>query len=368
MISQSVIDDLQRSAFEAAAGPGAWSTFVRQVADRFGASSAYLRSSSPHDQGSFWVDTGVDDSAKQAYLSHWGAQDPWAAHPRGHAISRSGRCFIGSHIVPTRDLGRTAFHADFGRRVGLTHVMSAMVEDGSRGPQTKLALFREDGRDDFTEEQLRAFEALQPALRCALQSHWFLSGMAAHRSGMEGTLDALPSAVFVLTASGRVLFCNDRARELPPGMVRLRLGELRGVGPVDTGELHAALRMTSAGMPQALPFWVAEGDGVRTGTLHLSRLQAGSFTGGEAWPGAEILAVIRLDNRDAIRRARTRAVVQCYRLTGAEEKVLNALARGLTPQEAAAELAVSMNTMRTHVRHLLQKVRGRRIGDVLNLL
>lgn len=369
MITDDVLDGLQRSACVAGSTPGGWNTFLGQLTEAFGASSACLRSSRQQDPGSVWIAFALHASVRDAYVFRWAMHDPWASHPRGHAMSRAGRCLIGSHLVPPRELRRTAFHADFARHVGLTHVMSAMVEDGSAGPPpTKLSLFREDTREDFTNEQLRAFETLQPTLRCGLHSHWLLANTGAGKAAIECTLNALPSAVLVLSATGRVLFANSRARELPAGSVRLVSGALHGVGQIEAGELSASLRMTLAGAPQSLPFWLSDKDEVQTGNLLLSLLASDDFSYFRVWPSAKILAEIRLDSRDTARRARIRALVQKHCLTSAEERVVRALARGLTPEEAAGELHVSMNTMRTHLRHVIQKVRGRRIGDVLNLL
>ena len=214
----------------------------------------------------------------------------------------------------------------------------------------------------------RPFATRQPKLRCALHSHWFQAEPAGSKAGLEATLDALPESIFVLGGPGRILFANARAHELPTSALAVAHGELRGVGHVDAAELRALLRMTRAGVAQAVPFWAPDGDDFPTGALHLRLLAMEGFAYGGVWPGADVLAVVRLDQRDAIRRARIRAVVQRYGLTCAEEKVLHALARGLCPDEAAGELGVSMNTVRTHIRHVLQKVRGRRIADVLNLL
>jgi DNA-binding CsgD family transcriptional regulator len=78
--------------------------------------------------------------------------------------------------------------------------------------------------------------------------------------------------------------------------------------------------------------------------------------------------MLELDDREVSRRSRTRGIVARYALTAAEEKVLNGLVRGRTPEEAAAELGITMNTIRTHVRHILQKTGSRRIADLLNLI
>ncbi len=49
-------------------------------------------------------------------------------------------------------------------------------------------------------------------------------------------------------------------------------------------------------------------------------------------------------------------VAEAFHLTGGETRVLEQLCQGATAQEAAVELRSSVETIRTHIKHLYQKV------------
>lgn len=49
-------------------------------------------------------------------------------------------------------------------------------------------------------------------------------------------------------------------------------------------------------------------------------------------------------------------VAEAFRLTASEVRVLEQLCRGVTAQEAAVELGLSVETIRTHIKRLYQKV------------
>ena len=51
-----------------------------------------------------------------------------------------------------------------------------------------------------------------------------------------------------------------------------------------------------------------------------------------------------------------------------EEAVLSLLAAGIAAEEIAARQAVRLSTVRTHIRHLLEKTGTRRILDLVQML
>jgi DNA-binding CsgD family transcriptional regulator/PAS domain-containing protein len=364
---------MRLTAFEASTDSSRWSVLVEDIRRSFGATSAYFRSpSSPGKPAAiWWVDTGTDAATRTAYVQQWGLQDPWAIHPMGHGRSATGRCFIGSQILPWQDLVNTGFYNDFGRAVGLKGVLSAMVEDGSGNsvaPQTKLALFRADGLPEFDEQQLRAFQALQPALRRALHSYWAFQHWRAAQSAMAQTLDAMPSPMCVLRRDRTIEYVNAAAKALEgQSILRFLGGKLGQVAQILESQLLASLNLAFAGIPQEIGIWMPRRNGFATAALHLTRILPDSPIACQ-WHHADVLMVIHFDNAARTKETRLQAISARYGLTLAERQVLRRLANGESAQAVAQAQGVGLPTVRTHIRHLLDKCHAARLVDLLRLV
>ena len=61
-------------------------------------------------------------------------------------------------------------------------------------------------------------------------------------------------------------------------------------------------------------------------------------------------------------------LARLYGFTAREAGVAALLLQGLSPKEAADELAMTENTVRTHIRHLFDKTGVERLADLVRLL
>ena len=62
------------------------------------------------------------------------------------------------------------------------------------------------------------------------------------------------------------------------------------------------------------------------------------------------------------------ALAELYGLTAAERKVLELVAEGATPQDAADRLSVSLATVKTHLQHVFAKTNTGRQVDLVRLV
>jgi DNA-binding CsgD family transcriptional regulator/PAS domain-containing protein len=371
MIDDDALRRMKLAAYEAAGDSAGWDAFLETVRVGFGATSACLRSMKPETgDAELWVESGTDPATKPSYIGHWGAQDPWVAHPLGHGSSRAGRCFIASQIIPWPELERTAFYNDFARTAGIKSVMTAMVEDGcvaSMGRQAKLAVFREPRLPDFDSHQLEAFKALQPALRKALHMHIATRQMRVPDNPVEETLDAIPTAIFVLRPDGRVDYANPAARALwGSGALSKEFARVAGTARVSGSRWVDALAAAAAGTPQEFGLCTAETGTVGTATVILSRLPPDSPLA-VLWHKDGILAIVQRENADRARETRLNALAGRYGLTPSEVQVLKLLAEGQSVEVLARSQRVRVSTVRTHIRHLLEKTYTSRTVDLVRL-
>lgn len=372
MIDDASLTRLKLAASEAAADPSLWQPYVADLARCLGATSVHFRTPDPPGAAGapWWVAHGAAPELLDEYARHWGAHDPWANHPRGHKASTVGRCYIGSEFLSWRELQRTPFYNEFGRRAGLKGVVSALVDDGGDGlgAVTKIALFREDGQPEFEPEQQRALQHLQPSLRRALRSQWAFRRVQAQASAIEQTLQALPHAVFVLAANAELAHANSHGRRLEAdGVLRTRGRRVTGLAQLADRHIGHLVAAAGAGIVQECGLWLAGGTEFRTGHVLLSALAPGSPLAAN-WPRAAVLMAVQWDDPVRTRRARLEALCSRTRLTLAEQQVLKGLLAGSTAEEIAQAQGVQMCTVRTHVRRLLEKTYTRRVVDLVRLV
>ncbi len=373
MIDDVALQRMRLTAYEAASDSSRWTALVHDIRACFGASSVYFRSPAGPGQAPrvWWVDSGTAASTKAQYVQQWGRHDPWAIHPQGHNRSASGRCFIGSEILPWKDLVRTAFYNDFGRHAGLKGVMSAQVDDGKSGsgvPQTRLALFREPGLPEFDPLQLRAFQSLQPAFRRALHHYWAFERLRTEVTAVERTLEAMPSPLWVLRRDRTVDFANAAAVALGgQGVVRCIAGKLVNVAQLQGTRLLDLLDLAGSGIAQEVGLWMPQPIGFSTAALRLTSVLPESPVTSR-WPHADVLMMLQLDNAARTKEARLQAISARCGLTAAEQLVLRRLANGEPAHAVAHAQNVGLPTVRTHIRRLLEKSYSKRLVDLLRLV
>lgn len=373
MIDDSAMQRMNLAAFEAAGDGSRWAALLEDMRTSFGATSVCLRvpASDGECSAGWWEDAGVDPGQKKSYLTQWGARDPWASHPSGHRISKVGRCFIGSAILPWKDLERSTFYNEFGRGEGFKGVMTALVEDGkhvSGAPEIKLALFRANGLPEFEPALLHRFEALQPALRRALHGYWALRNIRLSSSAVQEAFDAMPSPVLVLRRDRTVDHMNAKAAVWErDGRIKSPtslLTQLAHLGSVDLDELIGA---AERGINQEVALWFMDGARLETAILHISRIVRTS-TMRACWPRSDVLLVIQRQDATRVKKARIQGMASHYRLTAAEVKILALLADGAPVEQIAVKAGIRITTARTHMRHLLDKTGCTRIYDLLRMV
>jgi DNA-binding CsgD family transcriptional regulator len=373
VIDDEVLTRLKLTAYEAASDGARWQCFLDDLRRCFGATSAHLRVTPPpgHKGELWWVESGIDPEVKIQYSTHWGAHDPWGLHPDGHKRSTTGRCYVGSQILPWSDLVKTAFYNDFGRFSGLKGVMSAMVEDGGhsgRAPETKLVLFRDPVLPEFDAQALKAYESLQEPLRRAFNSFWMLRQVQDLSLAVEEAFNASASAIFVLRHDGVLEYANKAGEHFHrQGMVQIQGGEVRSIAQLCHANLRDMMRAAGASGTQECLLWAVQEHQVRTGRMSLAPVsdQAALLN---HWPRARFLLTIEIDNAARAQCARLDAIRLHYALTPTETKVLALLAQGQTAEAVALAHGVRISTVRSQIRSLLEKTYSRRMVDLLRLV
>ncbi len=181
-------------------------------------------------------------------------------------------------------------------------------------------------------------------------------------AAVVAALDRLPMGIVVTAAGGRPLVVNRAARAL--------LSEADGLSLFE-----GALRAWDAASQRTLR-GLLEDEGDHGGALRLRRpsgrrdyeARVTPLRPLGTGPEAHGLKAVFLTDPERSTRADVETLLRLYRLTPAEAALATELAQGKSLTQTAAELKVSVDTARTHLKHVFLKTGASRQGELVWLL
>jgi DNA-binding CsgD family transcriptional regulator len=342
------------------AAPGSeegWSAFLLHLCDALHGSAASFIT---HDFGT--AATGIaitartDPEALAAYHQHWHRMDPWATSPQV-ARSRPGTVVVGEALISSADMRKTAFYNDFGRRYGIVQCVAGVIE-ASAERLSCLSIDGTTGRPAFDGTDATLLESLMPSVQRALAIHRRLEGaelMAVHAAAV---LDRLPHGVLLVAPNGALLSTNRAADEI----LRARDGltydgrELRGA----TTEVTTRLREALAGAGAVL---LPRPSGRRPLSVVVAPLP--SRRAALTSDGAAVAVFVTDPERTAVPDVET--LRRLFVLTPAEARLVQRLVSGRSLEEAAADLGLQLETVRSRLKVIFQKTDTHRQADLIRL-
>lgn len=358
---------------EVYAAPGTtngWVTFLEHACQTLHGSGANLVAHNlVAPEASILLTVGLDPEAGEAYARQWGRLDPWA-YSAGTRALVSGQVVTGEQLVPQAHLKRTGFYQEFGRRYDVTRCLAGMVEHDGRGLSC-LTIDRGDGGRPFEAADADVVAALVPHLRTALGLHRRLMTTESDARVRGEALDRVSHAVFLLAASGRIVFANRRGAALLDAGdgVACRHGVLEACHRRASADLQAAI--ARAAVPLSQPDRQAGGlvllprpDPQRALAARVAPMSraADQFVA----PAACVIVVVT-DPEQPI-GLDDGALAQLFGLTPAESRLARLIAEGRDLADAAAQLGLSIGTVRTRIKTVLHKTGTRRQSALVRVL
>jgi len=237
------------------------------------------------------------------------------------------------------------------------------------GRMASMHASRKDKAPHYQQLEIGLFKLLSPHVCRALTISDALDIRTLRSEMLEKTLDVLAAGVFLTGCDGRVVYMNAAAeRQVKTGTsIRILNNRLDPVDPAARAVLSNAIDRSAADDGNASERSLAIPDGNGAGYIAtLLPVQRGQRRNIVA-PFAASVAVFMQDPLEAPLMP-GEAFARLHKLTGAELRVLMALAQGLGAREAADILGISEPTVRTHLQHMFAKTRTLRQADLLRLL
>ena len=219
----------------------------------------------------------------------------------------------------------------------------------------------------FGERELADLRRLAPHLNRALRVTLKLRDMEARADAVAGMGDRALVALVLTDAAGRIAETNGRARDIlaeGDGLF-IRDGALRAALSEDCARLARLIREAAGSrvMPMSGVMRVGRPSLRRPLPLVVSpsRNAASPF-------GRSHAVCVSFADPERAPEANPDLLARLYGFTGREASVAASLVQGRSPAEAAAELAMTENTVRTHIRHAFDKTGVERLSDFVRLL
>ena len=174
---------------------------------------------------------------------------------------------------------------------------------------------------------------------------------------IHGPLEEVSVPMYVLDREGTIVWLNDAARDLLPGATGKRFTEVLTPELVHPSRRHYTLRML--GQEPFLDHQIA----IRTPTGDRHELEISSAP---LRKGHRIVGVFGVMRSELRRVTPPREAASVPKLTPRQHKVLRLLGVGMTTQQMAARMGLSVDTVRNHVRMVLAQLgAGSRLEAVL---
>jgi DNA-binding CsgD family transcriptional regulator len=275
--------------------------------------------------------------------------------------------------VPGFELEGSEFYEQWMKPQGLAPVwpaiLSIIAESGEM--VAALTVLQREGDEPFSEAQIASADVLVPHLQRAFRMRMLLDAAHHARAPVADALDRLPLGMLVLDGDRQVLIENASAAQalaLEDG-IEIRATGLTAADARENARLQeliqAALESTSAqGLNGTSFMQVSRPSGRQSFSLMLSPLLS-------APPGAlssKAVVACFISDPEAGHVPTIDALGQIYGLTPAEAEVVQLLVKGLSLDEVAADREISLNTVRSHLKHIFSKTGTSRQSELLSLV
>lgn len=347
--------DLVGLAYQGVEEPIPWKGLMCRLSEVTGAHDASLLISSPAAPGSYYLITDNEDPnavgrqrVDDMMSVNWYQELP---SPRASNIEE---------LIPLGQFLTSPLYLRFLKPLRIRHLMGMDVLR-SDVLRIKLSLERTDDQGAFSDEHKHLVELLVPHIQRAIRLREQHTHGSYIQDFFEEAMARMSIACLLLDGYGRVVSANESARELTNRSEYLFLqnGKLRCADTIDSRPLTEAIELALAAH------------------RNNCRAQRGVGVCLEASPGNPVLDFVvkpLVSDRVLDSWEKPAAVVyvnssqqagidldpimlrSMYGFTKCESRLAALLARGLSIAEAAECLGVSVNTIKTHLRGIYERM------------
>ncbi len=346
--------DVFHDLYDITGMPRSWQRFLASVCELFDASwGTIAKCRSDAEAGhvlALYARTESLDVGHPDAVHSMGSRDPLALPELFSAFAE--RLAVEQVLSTTLE---SAKRRDLSSNLDVRHLLVGRTI-GDRDWPVYIAIGREPHQSPFSTADEELMAALLPHLRQAMHLANLVDQLSVDAKVSAAMLDLIPIGVLVIDQAGRCVTMNEPARQtlraddLLLRQISGRLPKQHVDAPLVNGSAHepVVINLVKRGTDQPLAAIVWE---VPSQPDRCHRVVF--LIDGEQTQQAEIALEI---------------LEGLYGLTSAEARVAALIAKNNSPADIADRLGTTMNTIRTHLRHIFAKTGSERQIDLVHLL
>lgn len=359
--------------YQAAMQPELWADTLDHIADFLGVDSGMVLHQSASHSGTFVIHRRLREDLIQQFLKHH------TRNPYAFAFARApiGKALVTQALIEREELQQSAFYADILAPLGIAEIIAVRHPDLSREGAGGILFNVSSRRADIAEQAAERLNPLASHLSRAIDLTLLTRRLNANQRRLDDLLASAMGATILLDRHGCILRMTNIAEKLlsqRDGLLitnssRLTLGahshnEATGLA----NSIKQALAV-ARGEAQSLGgmLQITRPSGRRAFLIQVTPLPPQSFSPWEAFDAGARVMVQIIDPQASIdpQAERLRLLVG---LTDAETRVAALLGSGHGVAETASVLDVSLNTAKTHARHVYAKAGVRSATALVRLM
>ncbi len=359
---ETQINLLIDAIYDAGATPSQWPSVIKSIAESAGAPGGVVFGFSKSRGLVFEYNGALDPLCADIFkLRH--VNNAWV---EGMARRPQNQVVISDSIISRRHLMQSAFYDEVLKPQNLAHGALATLTAGS-DVEIQFSVQKPIRRGAFSSRELTTLRRLLPHVRRALGVSLRLRAQDSCAGTAGSLIDLFGCPAFTLDRRGSLVNTNCQAELLATsGTLPLSHNGLKWSDPSEHRRYLMATKdvMENAGM-SALVLT----QGTTRFELVFAALKTSAAPTYRYPPGrtAVVIALVTARSEHAYLLV-DRDGPLARTLTDAERRVASAAALGISNAAVAQALGISLNTVKTHLRHVYHKLGVRRQSELVLLL
>jgi DNA-binding CsgD family transcriptional regulator len=337
--------------YEAAARPELWRPVLHELAMAVDGRGAQLLYHRPQGAALHTASESLDEVLDAFFREGWHINNPREVRARRRRVGLQ-EIVTDADLFTKEELDQEPWQRDFLDRFGLRWFASFGAMPFEEIAPVILTIERPAAREPFSRGEITLLQTIVAHVQRASQLS--LAVAAAAEAGLLDGLDRMHRGAMLLDDIGRVVALNASAERQLKGGLSIRSSRLKALSRTADNALQALMASVTA----APPF------------REKSALDAVAVPRAGGRPIIVQAAPLVNSARDFFQQARALVILQdldqrpepdptllnvAFGLTPTEARIAQAIASGRRPADIAAKLAVSLNTVRTHLREIFAK-------------